>query len=164
MREILKWKDLPAGEFRLERGADARLSLEAGGNKYEGVRLRPMFPLSRPLRWIQVSDADGGMLGGINDLAELPPELGTLLAEDIGRVLNISVIKTIHSIKSRYGIMDWDVETDRGRSVFEVNDRDHIREFPRNKIYVKDVEGNRYVIPDSKKLDVKSWERLEAVL
>jgi hypothetical protein len=50
----------------------------------------------------------------------------------------------------------WDVETDRGRTQFEVDSDDDFRRLPDGVVIICDANGIRYRIPDETKLDASS--------
>ncbi len=57
----------------------------------------------------------------------------------------------------------WQVETDRGITSFEVESEDSIYRREPRQVSIVDVRGIRYLIPDTKKLDLKSQRGAGAV-
>ena len=53
------------------------------------------------------------------------------------------------------------IETDRGRIVFDLSTRSAISQFDDGRLLVKDVDGNRYEIPNYLQLDLKSIALIE---
>ena len=63
-------------------------------------------------------------------------------------------ITQVHDISVRYHVPTWDVQTDRGRRVFEIrSSRRDLHVLPGGRILINDADGNRYEIPDYRRLE-----------
>lgn len=108
--------------------------------------------------------AGGEELGILRSLHELPPEMQDLVAEEVEKAYFVPRVLRIVSIEEEFGIQQWDVITDRGPRTFEVTERSGIRPFDNSRIVIKDVDGNRYQIADTRLLDRRSQQWLDLQL
>jgi len=75
------------------------------------------------------------------------------------------VVHHIQDIKEEFGIVTWDVQTDRGPRRYIVRGlRDNVHEQSDFRLMVTDVDGNRFEIPDYTVLDARSRAKLELIL
>ncbi len=158
--------------FRSERG---RLHWQYGAAWLE-VSLARLFPLSEPEEWIAVLNTEGKELGVLATLHGLPHESLSAVREELAHRYLIPRITRILSGRERFGILEWEVETDRGPATFQMrNSAEHIhhghggggenvQQSSANRLSLTDVEGNRYDIPDIEALDAASRKHLELVL
>lgn len=108
--------------------------------------------------------AGGEELGILRRLDELPPEMQDVVVEEVEKAYFVPRILQIVSIEEEFGIQQWEVRTDRGPRTFEVTERSGIRPFDNYRIVIKDVDGNRYQIADTRLLDRRSQEWLDLQL
>jgi len=149
---VVLWRD----EFR-------RLCLRVDGER-EFVDLRALaaFPISGRANLVSFLDEHGREVALVRDHDLLDPEGRALLEEELGRVYFAPKITRIYRIEETFGCSRWEVETDRGFTIVEVADREQIRMLPENRILMQDVDGNRFEIPDTTRLDSKSQALLDS--
>jgi hypothetical protein len=93
------------------------------------------------------------MLEDMRFLAEEPREA---LKRELDKQHFVPIITRVKDIYREFKIPIWEVETDRGARRLELkSSRDAYRAGER-KIYVRDAEGNPYLIPDYEELDDES--------
>ena len=121
------------------------------------VTLRRAFPLTRPDEYVSVRDDNGREIGLLRDLAGLEPASRRLAAEELARRYLVTRLLRIVSARERFGVVDWEAETDRGRRRFTTRDlRDNVlRPAPGHYVFT-DVDGNRYSVLNLGKLDSSS--------
>ena len=115
------------------------------------LRVVPMrsFPISIRDQYISLRDMKGNELGIIKDPNELDKDSRKLLEEEIQRRYFTPVIRKIKSIRDKLGIVEWEVETDRGiRKFLTRSIHDNIEETSTG-LMIKDMENNRYEIRQS---------------
>jgi hypothetical protein len=128
-----------------------------GGRVCNNVRVRPAFPISRPNRFLYFLDENGDELGLLVDPRGLDRESLDLLLAQADQAYFMPRITRIISVEEKMGIARWEVETDRGWSTFEVVSRGESTWFVgRNKVLIRDADGNRYLIEDLATLDRRS--------
>ncbi len=148
------------------RGEDGALKMTAEGDRsFLRVRVSRSFPLSDPGHYVGLRDGGDGEIGLIKDLRELPPDQRQLVEEELDKRYFIPVVHRIQDIKEEFGIVTWDVETDRGSKRYIVRGlKDNVYEQGDCRLLVTDVDGNRFEIPDYTLLDVRSRAKLELIL
>lgn len=147
-------------QFRCDGG---RLQIrEEGQDDWHEASLVRLFPLSKPEKWISVLDKDGREIGIILDLSGLDGENLNLAKAELGRRYLVPQISRILSCRDRFDLVEWTVETDRGRISFMTrNVREQMRQPLPERMTLTDVEGCRYDVPDVEALDPASHRLLE---
>jgi hypothetical protein len=148
--------------FQLERDVFGQLVLtDADGRKWSGVEPARAFPISCPEQWISCCDADGREILCVRNLDQLPRELRLLLEEELARREFVPQIESIVKVADDSDPSEWVVETDRGRTTFLLDSEDDVRRLgPYQAIFI-DTHGIRYIIPDTRKLNIQSRRILE---
>ena len=149
--EELRYLD-PA-TIRFER-AGAQLHLDLGGTTYRNVAVTCAFPLSLPLRFLSVRNADNNEIGMINDASELDAANQQIVTEALERHYLMPLIQRVVRVKERFGTLDWEVMTNRGPRAFTTRDlRENVIHPVPGRTLLTDVDGNRYDVRDIYALD-----------
>lgn len=153
-------------KITIRRNQFNELVVELGdGERLENVTPVRSFPLTAPTKFISITNQDGEDLGLIEDMEKLDRASREILEEELEKRYFIPHIRRVLSLKNRFGVLSWEVETDRGVRAFEIRERDDIRRLPgTNRILLRDVDGNHYEIPDVTQLDAASQMLLETVV
>lgn len=133
-------------------------------NTYDRIFLHRAFPFDYPYSYISVLDLESRELGLIKDIDEFDSEISAMLRAELDRKYYTPVINQILSVKDKFGFSYWKVVTDEGELSFTL--RDTFRSLLKvgSRIFVNDIDGNRYEIPDIEKLDHKSFKKIELFL
>lgn len=132
------------------------------GSVHTNVRVSLAFPISRPKRFIYLIDEAGKELGLIPDPRPMERESRDLLLAQADQAYFMPRITRIFRIEENMGIARWEVETDRGWSAFDVISRSESHWYVgRNKLVVRDADGNRYFIEDMSALEGRSRRLLD---
>lgn len=151
--------------FGLSSDPFGRLVLiDAEGRRHVGVEPVRAFPLSDPTRWVSFCDADGTEVARVEDLADLSPGLRSTIDDALALREFVPVIERIVSSRKDTTPTEWVVETDRGRTTFTLDEEEDLRRLDGNRVLVTDAQGLRYLIPDTKALDLGSRRILERYL
>lgn len=153
---ILRMRFLDPAEVKFFRVADA-LRITIAGDR-SCLRVVPMysFPLSMRDRYISLRDMEGNELGMIRNLDELSKDARKLLAAELRKRYFTPLICEIKSISDKFGVVEWEVETDRGPKKFITRSlHDSLKESGSGLI-ITDMENNRYEIRDFSQLDSDS--------
>ncbi|MBE6529635.1 MAG: DUF1854 domain-containing protein [Ruminococcaceae bacterium] len=129
------------------------------------VSLRRNFPLEELWSLLSVLDEREEEVGMIREITQFGAETETLLRTELERRYYAPVILKILSLKERFGFSYWKVETAEGKMEFTL--RDTYKSLIRlggNRVFILDVDGNRFVIPDVTALDRKSYRKIELYL
>jgi len=142
-------------EVRRSVGEGLTLRCPECGEK-AGVSVEPCFPISDYGKYLVFKDSDGEELGLLPDMASLPEQSRRAVEKELNEQHFIPVITRVISISREFHIPIWDVETNRGRRRFALKGRHSAHRMGRGRIYVRDAEGNGYIIPDVNRLDPAS--------
>ena len=130
------------------------------------VQVARAFPLSKPNQYIGLRDAADKDIGTLPTLEGLDPESRKIVDEELTRRYFLPIIRQVYAVKEEFGITTWDVETDKGRQTFLVqNLRESVWEMvPGERAIITDKDGLRYEFPDLTRLDAKTANVLSRVL
>jgi len=135
----------------------------------ERIFLSRAFPFDMPFDYISVLDKDKKEIGFIRSLDDFDDPDKTLLIHELEAKYYTPVIKKILSVKERYGFSYWKCECEFGEKSFTLQDtfRSIIKATNADgteRVYILDVDGNRYEIPDVEALDRQSYKKIELYL
>lgn len=136
-----------------------------GRSFWPRIYLHRAFPFDKPFEYISVLDKDMKELGLISSIDDFPPETAQMLREELERKYYAPVIKTIHSVNERFGFSYWKVTTDEGDLSFTLQDTYRsILKAGGGRVFIVDMDGNRFDIPNVEELDFKSYKKIELYL
>jgi hypothetical protein len=143
-----------------------RLRLTVGSDRsYPTVRPVWAAPLSRSHQYLSLLDGKGDEIVTICDLSELPEDSREAVLEELRRRYLTAVVTQILHAKVEYGATYWRVETDRGaRDFVTQNLQENAMWLSDHHLMLLDVDGNRFEIPDVRKLDARSRAYIHAIL
>lgn len=123
------------------------------------------FPFEFLWEYISVLDIDGYELATIRRIDDFDGEERELLVRELERKYYSPVIEKIYSVKERFGFSYWDAQTTAGRLTFTLQDTfKSIVRIGAGRLFLFDVDGNRFVIENVEKLDRKSYKKIELYL
>ncbi|MBR2876445.1 MAG: DUF1854 domain-containing protein [Clostridia bacterium] len=131
------------------------------GEKFTGVELRRMFPITGLTKYIALVDSNGEQIAIIRDLNDLLDESKAVAEKCLEEYYMIPRILKFIKMSEKFKIWMWTAETDKGVYTFEI--RNHItavKPLYDGRVLIKDANDNRYEIPDVKKLDKKSLKMI----
>jgi hypothetical protein len=150
---------LDPAQMQVRVNEQGQVELRLSGYVYETVKLVPAFPISRPNRFVYFHDADGKEIGLLIEPRRLDRESRELVLQQADEAYFMPRILRIGRIdeKPGMGIARWEVETDRGWNSFEMVSRsESVWYVGRNRLVIRDADGNRYLIEDLNALDKRS--------
>jgi hypothetical protein len=130
----------------------------------QDVRIRRVFPLTHPDRFISVRSSEGKELLLLDSLEGLPAEQRQLIDESLNRTTFVPRIVRVDDVDVRFGYQQWKVQTDRGPADFRVQEREDIRFLNDGKFRIKDADGNVYEMDSLDKLDDASRRAVEPLM
>ena len=154
---------MPSFQLRIDQRKRLILTDE-NGREYLDVSPVRAFPLSDPQHSVSICDAEGRELVYLESLDELESEQRALVEEALSQREFVPVILSIVNTPALAEPSSWRVETDRGITIFEVESEDSVHRRPPRQVSIVDVQGIRYLIPDTQKLDAHSRKVLERFL
>ena len=148
--------------LKISRNQFAELEAELpDGSVHAPVEPVRTFPLTQPNQYISLLDAQKNELGLIEDISQLKKADQIVLAEELEKCYFMPKITRIHFIAGRFGVTEWEAETEVGSVSFDLRSRNDITSFSGGRILIKDIDGNRYEIANYHRLDPKSVALLE---
>jgi hypothetical protein len=162
-------------KFYPSKGGLISMTLIHGDGKedefFERVIVLRAFPISNPDEFISVREPDtkkkgkGKEIGMIRRLSDFDEATVTLINEELRRRYFSPVIQRIYSVKEKFGYSYWESDTTAGRVTFILNNPfSNIRVLEDGRIFINDIDGNSFEIPDPKKLDPASYRKIEIYL
>ena len=128
-----------------------------GGDKYDGLQPRRLFPVSGLTRYIALMDEEGEQVCIISNIDDLLPESKEALLSALNEYYMIPKITKVTKWEEKHGHHIWTAETDFGPINIEITDStNHVKRLYDDRVLIKDISDNRYEIPDLKKLDATS--------
>jgi hypothetical protein len=148
----LRFLDPARLEFTRE-GTELRVTLTDEFSVLD-ARVVRIFPISDPNRQLSLRDAKGNEVGILSEPARLPAAARRLVGEAVDRRYFLPVITRIVSARDRFGTTRWKIETDHGsKSFITRNLREEVVAPAPGRYLLKDIDGNRYDVPDVTRLD-----------
>ncbi len=136
-----------------------------GGERYEALEPRRLFPVSNLEAYITLLNADGEEVAIIKEIDALSEPAAKVIRASLNDYYLVPKITRIIAVTEKYGTLRWEVETDRGVKSFDIRNRNHdIKVQKSGAVRVRDADDNRYVIDDYKALDAHSRAQLIADL
>ena len=143
--------------LRFSRNVWGQLVLSLpNGAEHHGVEAVRCFPLTDPEGAIALLDAEGHELLNLARLDVLNPAALDVLQRELSEREFIPVIRQIISTTPSNPPCRWEVETDRGRTAFQLESEDDVRRLGPTGAIVADSNGIRYKIPNIDELDASS--------
>ncbi len=126
------------------------------------VIVRRLMPLSNPEQYISLAADEDTEIGILKNPSNLTPESLRILNEELDKRYFTPTIQKIYRVKEQFGIHEWEVQTERGRVTFMVRGlNQNIKQVHPARLFVTDVRGNRYDIPDYRELDAQSFHQIQ---
>jgi hypothetical protein len=161
----LRWLDPYQARFYASDDGRGLLCLEQDDAPDAfGVFVLRTFPATHPERYLSVrtwnADGEDVEVGLIGNLAEWPLPAQALVRQSLERRYLLRRITAIHSLKLAFGFLEFDVETDAGRTQFLLRwTQSQALDFADNGKLLIDTEENRYVVPNVEQLSKRDQER-----
>ncbi len=127
----------------------------------QGVAVKACFPVTRAERCLFLTGPKGEPLGLLVDTRALSPESCQALRDEAAKQQFLPVITKINAVSSDFAVPIWDVLTDHGPRRLQLRSHHDVHHMDGARIYLRDAEGNGYVIPDYTKLDPASRDLME---
>jgi len=151
--------------FQLRRDRFGKLIITLdNGEEHVGVTPVRAFPIQAPTRGISLVRDGGKEVAWIDDLADVPEQIRTLVREEIeGREFIPEVVR-IKDVSSFATPCTWFVETDRGDTQFVLKADEDIRRIGEASLLVADSHGINFLVRDMFKIDKHSRKILDRFL
>ena len=123
------------------------------GKKFENLEPKRLFPVSDLNRFITLLDESGTEQAVIRDLTTLPADQRAIIEDCLAEYYLVPKILRIWAYEERFDGLTLHTETDKGPADIEI--RVLITGFRMDGVraLLRDINDNRYEIPDVTKLD-----------
>jgi len=153
-------------KVQIRKDAFNKISLTILDEKeYPEVKPVMGFPLTDSENYVSFYEIIDGKrekeIGIIENIDKLDSESKKLLRTELKKEYFMPRITKINVMTESHGVMKFDVETDKGRRVFETRYKEDIRRISGNRIIIRDADGNRYEIRDQRELDARSMNLID---
>jgi hypothetical protein len=130
-----------------------RLSIHDNATHLKVSVLRA-FPLTQPAKHFSIRDGGNKEIGVLPDLQTLDAESRRVVEAELERRYLVPTVQRVINVIERFGTVDWEVETSRGRIKFTTRDlRDNVVRPTPGRCIFTDVDGNRYDFPNTEAMD-----------
>jgi len=151
--------------IQLRRDAFGKLVFtSAEGEDFVGVIPVRAFPIQAPTRGISLVRDGGKEVAWIDDLAEQPEAIRSLITEELEGREFIPEIETIRSVSSFATPCTWYVKTDRGETEFVLKVDEDIRRVGEASLLIADSHGINFLVRDMFRIDKGSRKILDRFL
>jgi len=153
-RDLTGVRILSPETVRIFRGTFNMLHVTVVGDTlYRGVFAVQAFPLSLPRKFISFFYFDERdrvqEIGVIEDLNAFPSDVRKLVIETLEKYYFAYEVLEIHKIIWAFGLLHFDVETDKGRKTFYMRwEHSKAVDYGTGGKILLDVFDDRYIIPD----------------
>ena len=147
------------------------INAEGEEESFERVVIRRSFPVTAPDEFLSVREPDtrakgrGSEIGMIRNINIFDKATVDLINAEMDIRYFTPVIHRITSAKEKFGYNYWEAETSAGKvSIVLNNPFSNIRVLEDGRIYIFDMDGNCFLIPDPTKLDRLTYRTIEIYL
>lgn len=135
------------------------------GRSFKNLEPHRLFPLSGLEKYITLLDAEGIERAIIRDIRTLPPKERGIIEDCLNEYYLIPKVTKILECKEKFGVLTFDVETDRGPALIEIRNIIHgLKLLYGTRVLLRDSNDNRYEIPDLRQLDKRSLQLIDSFL
>jgi hypothetical protein len=135
--------------------------IDADGERHVGVTPVRVFPTTDPTHWISIVDAKGRELALVPDPQTLAEPVRELLEKELSHREFMPQIQQVVYVSSIMEPSEWEVVTDRGVTRFVLKSEDDVRRLSPYSGIIFDAHGVRYLVRDTRQLDLYSRRALE---
>lgn len=123
------------------------------GTKLENLEPKRLFPVSMRNQYITLLDENGTEQAVIRDLKNLPDDQQAILADCLDEYYRIPEILRIRAYEERFDGLTLHTDTDKGPADIEIRSLALGFKMDGVRALLRDINDNRYEIPDVTRLD-----------
>ena len=150
-------------QVRLRRDERGRLVLRTApqAEPIENVRVARCFPWSLRDGYVSIRDHEDNERVLLADVQRAETDTRQLIEHELEVQEFIPAITAVEAIDDSFGVMIWNVRTDRGPIELQIKTNDDIRRIDQQRVLLKDHAGGLFEIPALAALDAKSQRLVE---
>lgn len=164
--------DIKEAEFYAGAGGFAGLRYK--GEDFPHIVLRRLMPLKHPFEYISAACAGDGNefkeIGILKSVEDLPEEQREIVVGELGNRYYSPEVLDVVSVQDKLGYVYMELRLKNKKGV-EYKKNCAVKDVSRNirmlsdtSVIIFDVDGNRYIVEDLKRLSRKSLRKLDAYL
>ena len=151
--------------FQLQRDSYGQLVLTGkNGERHAGVVPVRAFPIGAPDEGIALVNVEGHEVGWVDRIADLPPDFGRLVDEELASREFMPEIEQILEVSSFACPSTWQVATNRGKAALILKGEEDIRCLSQTRLLIADTHGIQFLVRDIGTLDRHSRKLLDRFL
>ncbi len=165
--EMMQIRYLEPADCEFAEKDSGFIQLKIDGKLYAHVDVYRVFPYTNPAEYLSVRDAEDAFreIGIIRQLSAFPEETGRLIERHLKLRYFTPEIKEILFVRRRAGVVTMKVRTEYGECRFAFrNNSNAVIRLGENRVFIQDMDENRYQIPDVTKLTIREQKKLDALL
>ncbi|MCL1861998.1 MAG: DUF1854 domain-containing protein [Defluviitaleaceae bacterium] len=160
--------EIKEAEFYSDSGGFAGLKYK--GEDHAHVILRRIMPLRHPFEYISVADHDNKEIGILKNVDDLPSSQREIVKNELDNRYYSPEVLDVVSVQDKLGYVYLELRLKNKKGV-EYKKNCAIKDVSRNirmlsdtSVIIFDVDGNRYIVEDVKRLSRQSLRKLDAYL
>ncbi len=164
--DLFEIKNITPENAVFEKTEGGFLSMKFDDKDYDRILAYRAFPFTEPDKFISIRDSEAGNdeIGLISDLSDWPANLKDLIEEQLQLRYFVPEILRINNIKEEFGYAYWEVQTDKGDLKFTTSISNPIVRATPTRLFVNDLDKNRYEIKDLYGLSRKEKKMIDLFL
>lgn len=142
-------------------------ALDFDGRHYDRIAAVRAFPFTDPGIFISIRECDerGREIGIIRDMSLLSEQTAALISHQLSLRYFTPKIKSVKSIKAKYGYAYFDTETDCGHIKFTIRmGGEGVARLSETHIIFYDIDGNRFEIEDLTRFSTSELKKLDVYI
>ncbi|MCL2456977.1 MAG: DUF1854 domain-containing protein [Defluviitaleaceae bacterium] len=151
-------------------GSGGFAGLRYGGEDYSHIILRRIMPLAHPFEYISVADHDNKEIGILKRVDDLPPQQREIVTTELDNRYYSPEVLEVVSVQDKLGYVYMELRL-KNKNGTEYKKNCAVKDVSRNirmlsdtSVIIFDVDGNRYVVENIKRLSRQSLRKLDAYL
>ena len=165
--EMMQIRYLEPADCEFAEKDSGFIQLKIDEKVYTHVDIYRVFPYTNPAEYLSVRDGEDAFreIGIIRQLSVFPEETISLIERHLKLRYFTPEIKEILFVKRRAGVVTMKVRTEYGECWFAFrNNSNAVIRLGENRVFIQDMDENRYQIPDVTKLTIREQKKLDALL
>ena len=157
-------------EAEFYNGSGGFAGLKYKGEDYPHVILRRIMPMQQPFNYISVADNDNKEIGILKAVDDLPEAQKAIVKNELDNRYYSPEVLDVVSVQDKLGYVYMELRLKNKKGI-EYKKNCAIKDVSRNirmlsdtSVIIFDVDGNRYIVEDLKRLSRQSLRKLDAYL
>ena len=151
-------------ELSIRRTDEGLLMFKEKDQEEKLVSLVRCFPWSAPDRYLSLRDEDGQEVYLIETIDQLSPDNRMAILDSLKEEGFLFEVELVRSVVKEFELRTWIVETKQGVRKFQTSLTEWPMQLSGDRLLVKDVDGDLYLIEDLSNVEKKTREHIWAFI